>query len=137
MPLSTRASSPKNRLNIRGQSTLALAFQAQINVNKDNITIILNIGSVFLHPGLDLVDSLDFTGFSKSIIITNANAMGATTTTAAATFAAVATIATTLPVVFNSRNIPADVCACCDSFNNPIEIMTQKATVAIIQPTGG
>lgn len=48
---------------------MALAFQAQIIAHNKDITIILNVGSVFVNPDLNLVDLVDFTGFSVTHII--------------------------------------------------------------------
>ena len=54
MPLSTRAGSPKAQFNIRGPSTPALAFQAQIVSHNKDITIILNVVSIFCSSWLEL-----------------------------------------------------------------------------------
>ena len=107
MPLLARAGTPKTGFNIRGPSTLALAFQGQFDCAKVDLTIILNIGSVFLHPDVNLVDPLDFTGFSltkAAAASTNAATAAAATSQAAATVAAAA-IAATLPTNFFLQEI--------------------------------
>ena len=77
---------------------LALTFQAQLDCNKAEITIVLNIDSVFLHPDVDLVNPLDFAGFSLTKVIPilidpNANTTSATATATATATAIVTAIA--------------------------------------------
>ena len=89
MPLSIVAGSPKARVNIRTDSTLAFAFQSQINARHPQVSIILNVGSIFLDPDVDLIDPLDFSGFSVSKAACTA-AINAAAINAAAINAAVA-----------------------------------------------
>ena len=98
-------------------------------------------GSVFV---IDDYDPNDFTGFSLTKVVpVNATATGAPATvnitsaaavaaSQAAAIAAVAIIAATLPAAFNSRNLPADILARCDSFNNPTDILTQKGNDLLV-----
>ena len=142
MLLSTRAISPKSP----SKSKLALAFQAQLNCAKVDLRIILNIGSIFLHPDVNLVDSIDFSGFS----LTKAAATGTAAATAAASqatasqvvatttaAAATATFTATLPAVFDARNLPADVRERYDAVHHPADILTHTAMVPFASPPGG
>ena len=60
----------------------------------------------------------------------------ATASQAAAT-AATAAIATTLPAVFDARNIPANIRVRCDTFRHLTDILTQTAIVPFTTPSDG
>ena len=138
MPLSTHCGSPKNRVNLRTTPCMAFAFQSQIDCNKIEVTITLNIGLIFLNLDVNLIDPLDFSGFSVSKLActatTNAAATAAalqanvttqlSTTAALASQTATATIAATFPSVFDSRGLPADVMARYDTFMDLSTIVT-------------
>ena len=102
----------------------------------------MNMTAVFV---ANLYNPLTFVGIDTSVTSANSAVAAAAaaaailqaTATQAATTAVAATIAATLPIVFDSRNLPPDVRAWYDSFVNPFTIVTQSAMVLFTMPAGG
>ena len=145
------STSNKSRCPLRSVSTLATAFAAQVKAAKTHFTINLMTGIIFVANDYD---PNDFTGFFLTCVVPTLGNLGAqqtsnvtnpanpanpaatAATTAAAQALAAASIAVTLPVAFNSRNLPTNVCAWYNSLNNLTKITTKTAMVAFNQPTG-
>ena len=163
MMLSSHCGTPLNQVNLRTIPCMEFVFKSQIDCARIIVTITLNIGSIFLNPDVNLVDPLDFSGFSVSksacTAVTNATAAAAASqanvttqlttdatlalqTTAAtlasqtAAAAAAATIAATLPSVFDSRQLPADVMARYDAFMDPSTIVTKSSMIPFAMHSG-
>ena len=123
---------------------MATALNAQISCTKVSITIVLLTSSLFV---ADNHDPLDSTGFLTTHISSTTATAGitaeitagpATTTTSNTVHAAAATTAITgtVTLVFDFRNLPADVLKRCNDFMYLTPIMTQNNITPLAMPTG-
>ena len=109
---------PKHHYTLWSASTLEIAFKTYVNNDDNYILIELMTSSISVTLELNLVDQLDFPRF-LTILIASGGGGGdttirmATTTTSTSTYTStsttVAAFTGTIPLVFDSQNLPTDV----------------------------